>query len=76
MKLTQELFFECLNFYKNKNQSSRTLEVLKSNFQPFYTFFSYVYGEEGSVCNISHKLLEEYKTELSHTIVPKFSRQH
>lgn len=74
MKITTELFFECYNFYRNKNHSHRTLEVLRSNLEPFYTFFTYYYGNGARVCDITHKFLEDYKTELSETIVPKFSQ--
>ncbi len=72
MKITTELFFECYNFYKNKNYSSRSLYILRSNLEKFDKFMRGIVGEY-QISNITYKILEDYKTQLSETPIPKQS---
>lgn len=72
MKITTELFFECYNFYKNKNYSSRSLEILTWNLEKFDEFMRGKVGEY-QLSDITYKILEEYKTKLSKTKINKHS---
>lgn len=72
MKITQELFFDCYNFYKNKNYSDRSLEILRSNLEKFDAFMRDTIGEY-QLSDITYKILEEYKTKLSKTKINKHS---
>lgn len=72
MKITTELFFECYNFYKNKNYSRRSLEILRWNLEKFDEFMRDTTGEY-QLSDITYKILEEYKTKLSKTKINKHS---
>lgn len=72
MKITQELFFDCYNFYKNKNYSDRSLEILRSNLEKFDAFMFWRVGEY-ELSDITYKILEDYKTELAEIPIPKQS---
>lgn len=72
MKITTELFFECYNFYKNKNYSRRSLEILRWNLEKFDEFMRDEVGEY-QLSDITYKILEEYKTKLSKTPTSKHS---
>lgn len=72
MKITPELFFECYNFYKNKNYSDRSLDILKTNLKKFDQYMRATVGEY-ELSNITYKVLEDYKTKLSETRVNKHS---
>ena len=73
MKVTNGLFSKCLNFYKNKNYSSRTIDILKTNLEYFDGYMHEKRGGEYYISDITYKIIEEYKTYLSQIKISKHS---